>query len=86
MRWKQRRQASESSTSRSPAVTCLPLPVISRNPGGVRELLPQLGSGTKAVMARDIRRELETYGATPGPIDDMAPWRVLLDAIEGEPC
>ena len=52
----------------------------------IRELLPQLGAGTKAVMARDIRRELETHGATPGPIDDMAPRRVLLDAIEGEPC
>ena len=53
---------------------------------GVRELLPQLGAGTKAVMARDIRRELETYGATPGPIDDMAPWRTLLEAIEEQPC
>lgn len=52
---------------------------------GMRELLPQLGAGTKGVMARDIRRELETYACKPGAIDDMAPWRALLDAIEEQP-
>lgn len=53
---------------------------------GIRELLPQLGDNTKGVMARGIRRELALQGDMGGGIDDMAPWRELLDAIEEEQC
>lgn len=45
-------------------------------------LLPQLGSGTKGIMARDIRRELDRNGDVIWGLDDMAPWREILKAIE----
>lgn len=53
---------------------------------GIRGLLPQLGDTTKPIMARDIRRELDRQGDVIWGIDDMAPWRELLKAIEEEPC
>lgn len=50
---------------------------------GIRKLLPQLSDGTKGVMARDIIREIDRQEyAGMMIIDDMAPWRRLLDAIE----
>lgn len=53
---------------------------------GIRGLLPQLGDITKPIMARDIRRELDRQGDVIWGIDDMAPWRELLKAIEEEQC
>lgn len=54
---------------------------------GLRGLLPQLGAGTKGVMARDVRRYLDEWARREGArIDDAAPWDDLLAAIEEEPC
>lgn len=54
---------------------------------GIRRLLPQISDGTKGVMARDIRREIDRQEyAGMMIIDDMAPWKMLLDAIEEELC
>lgn len=53
---------------------------------GIRELLPQLDAGTTSVMACDIRWEIGRQGVAGWAIDDMAPWRGLLEAIEEQPC